>query len=337
MPAHVQILADRHQAEQFAPLGRLHDAFARDRRRRLAPERSALSANVAGIADEPRDSVEQRRLAGAVQSDDGDKFPLMHMERNILQRLRLVIDDVQILDFEKRRLGVAESGFRPRRRLDRAAKIDPAHGLIRHHLRDRTLRDLFPDMHGVNAVDERRHAFHVVIDDEDRPPIVAHFGDQLGEGCGLARGQAGERLVDQHHLRIAGDRLGDLDFAQVGERQRRGAAIQHPGQSDALGDRARARVRGGAGKQIQQSIGQQAKQDVLEHRLPMQRARMLEHHADAQPRDPVRRPARNLPAVDPNRSRVGPLDAEDRFHHRRLARSIRPDEPEESLRREPKS
>ena len=68
-------------------------------------------------------------------------------------------------------------------------------------------------MHGVNTVDERRHALHVVIDDEHRPAVVAHFGDQLGEGCSLARGQARERLVDQHHLRIAGNRLGDLDFA----------------------------------------------------------------------------------------------------------------------------
>ena len=32
---------------------------------------------------------------------------------------------------------------------------------------------------------------------------------------------------------------------------------------------------------------------------------MLEHHADAEPGDPVRRPARDLPAVDPHRSGVG--------------------------------
>ena len=64
---------------------------------------------------------------------------------------------------------------------------------------------------------------------------------------------------------------------------------------------------------------------------------MLEHHADAEPGDPVRRPARDLAAVDPNRSGVGPLDAEDRLHHRRLARSIRPDEPEDLARREPRS
>ena len=113
---------------------------------------------------------------------------------------------------------------------------------------------------------------------------------EVGEGRGLPRGEAGERLVDQHHLRIAGDRLGDLDLAQVGEWQGRGAAIDHVGQTDALGDGPRARL-DARGKQVQQLVGQEPKQDVLEHRLPMQRARMLEHHADAEPRDPVRRPA----------------------------------------------
>src|SRR6516162_5724543 len=55
---------------------------------------------------------------------------------------------------------------------------------------------------------------------------------------------------------------------------------------------------------------------------------MLKDHADAEPRYPVRRPAPDLDAVDPNRSRVGSLDSEDRFHHGRLARSVRSDQAE---------
>src|SRR5580698_10208942 len=55
---------------------------------------------------------------------------------------------------------------------------------------------------------------------------------------------------------------------------------------------------------------------------------MLEHHADAELSHPVRRPTRDLPAVDPDRSDIGPLDAEDRLHHRRLACSVRPDQLE---------
>src|SRR5271165_5633849 len=61
----------------------------------------------------------------------------------------------------------------------------------------------------------------------------------------------------------------------------------------------------------------------------MQRTRMLKHHAYAQPRYSVRRPPRDLDAVDANRSPVGPLDSEDRFHHCRLARSVRSDQAED--------
>ena len=72
-------------------------------------ERLALAADVARIGNEARDGVEQRRLAGAVQSDDRDEFALMHMERDVLQRLRLAIDDAQVLDLEERRLRVAKA------------------------------------------------------------------------------------------------------------------------------------------------------------------------------------------------------------------------------------
>src|SRR5271170_3319193 len=55
---------------------------------------------------------------------------------------------------------------------------------------------------------------------------------------------------------------------------------------------------------------------------------MLEHHAYAEPGDSVRRPARDLDAIDAHRPAIGPLDAEYRFHHCRLARPVRPDQTE---------
>ena len=47
-----------------------------------------------------------------------------------------------------------------------------------------------------------------------------------------------------------------------------------------------------------------------------------------QPRYSVRRPARDLDAINPNRPPIGTLDSEDRFHHCRLARSVRADQAE---------
>ena len=53
---------------------------------------------------------------------------------------------------------------------------------------------------------------------------------------------------------------------------------------------------------------------------------MLEHDAGAQARDFVRRPAGDFGAVDAYRAGVGPLDAHDEFHDRRLARAVRSDQ-----------
>jgi hypothetical protein len=84
----------------------------------------ALPPNVTEIGDEARDGVEQRGLAGAVQSDDRDELSLTHMEGDVLQRLRPVIDDVQIPDIEERLRDIAKGGLQTRRGLEGAAEID---------------------------------------------------------------------------------------------------------------------------------------------------------------------------------------------------------------------
>src|ERR1700733_8330047 len=60
----------------------------------------------------------------------------------------------------------------------------------------------------------------------------------------------------------------------------------------------------------------------------MQRTRMLEHHADAEPGNPVRRQAGDFGAVDQHRTAIGPLDPDDRLHDRRFAGAVRPDQAE---------
>ena len=72
-------------------------------------------------------------------------------------------------------------------------------------------------------------------------------------------GEAGERLVDQQHLRIARDRLGDLDLAQIGERQSGRAPVEHGAQADALGDGAGARIGLRIGEQPRELVGQAAR------------------------------------------------------------------------------
>ena len=108
--------------------------------------------------------------------------------------------------------------FRARRGLDTAAEIDAAHGFVAHHLVGAAFGDALADIHGEHAVDEARHAFDVVIDEENGAAVIAQFANQIGERRGFLRRQPGKRFVDQQHLRIPRDCLGDLDLAQIGER-----------------------------------------------------------------------------------------------------------------------
>src|ERR1700729_866426 len=94
----------------------------------------ALAADLARIGQKAGDGIEQRGLAGAVQSDHRDEFAGMDMDRDVVERLRLAVMHADVLDFEERRRGVAERGFRARRGLDAAAEIDAAHGVVAHHL-----------------------------------------------------------------------------------------------------------------------------------------------------------------------------------------------------------
>ena len=165
-----------------------------------------------------------------------------------------------------------------------------------------------------------------MIDQKHGAAVVAQLADEVGEGCRLRRGEAGKRLVDQQHLRIARDRLGDLDLAQIGERQGGRAAVEHAAEADARGDGARVLVDMGIGEQPRELVGQQRELDVFQHGLAVQRARMLEHDAGAHARDLVRRPAGDLDAVDAHRAGIGALDAHDQLHHGRFAGAVRADQ-----------
>src|SRR6185312_2991365 len=55
---------------------------------------------------------------------------------------------------------------------------------------------------------------------------------------------------------------------------------------------------------------------------------MLEHHADAEPRDAVRGPAGHLDAIDLDGPRIRLLDTDDRLHRRGLAGAVGADQPQ---------
>ncbi|MGY4242345.1 hypothetical protein ACVIIZ_003753 [Bradyrhizobium sp. USDA 4523] len=194
----------------------------------------------------------------------------MDVDRDVFQCLRLAVMHADILDLQQRHL-VLERGLGPRMGLDRAAEIDPPHGLVLHHVLGAAGRDLLAEIHREHAVDQRRDALDVVVDQHHRATLVAEAADQCGEGADLGAGETGEGLVDQHDLGVARDRLGQFQPAQVGEWQRRRAAVHHRPEADTLGDPFGALGQRLVGKQHEQAVGQQRYHDVLQHGLPVQR------------------------------------------------------------------
>ena len=199
---------------------------------------------------------------------------------------------------------VAERGFRPRRRLDAAAEIDPPHRFVAHHLFGGALGDALADIHREHAVDQRarrssrcdrpaarrgrRRATR--RSDRRRPPSPSQVRPANGSSISSTCGSRAIALAISILRRSANGSVAG----------RRSSTLLKP---DAGGDGAGAFVGLRVGEQPRQLVGQQRELDVLQHRLPMQRARVLEHDADAQARDVVRRPAGDLGAVDASPSR----------------------------------
>jgi len=95
--------------------------------------------------------------------------------------------------------------------------------------------------------------------------------------------------------------------------------VHHRAKLDALGDFTGPAVDMRIGGKLAERVGQKRELDVLEHGLPMQRARVLKHDPHTRAGNPVRRPAGHFGAIDLHRAGIRALDAHDQFHHGRLA------------------
>jgi hypothetical protein len=75
----------------------------------------AVEHDAAGARSlEPGDRANERRLAGAVRADDGDDRPPRHLERDARERLRVAVEQVEIIDHERGRAGRHISVSSPR-------------------------------------------------------------------------------------------------------------------------------------------------------------------------------------------------------------------------------
>ena len=128
--------------------------------------------------------------------------------------------------------------------------------------------------------------------------------------------EGAERLVEQQHFRLDGERPGQRDALPLAAGQLRRTTVGHEIELDELEQVADAPVDLGAGRPPVAGPDPQAERDVLEHRHVTEERVMLEHEADA----PIAHVAiRGVLVFEQHRARVGGLQPRNHAQQRRLA------------------
>jgi hypothetical protein len=103
--AEQQVVGHRHAAEQFALFRHQHQAFGDQHiDRHLAQRRLALVLHLATRRQQAHQGRQQRGLAGAVGTDDGDDLAFADAQVDLVDGLDASVIDAQAGCFEQYRL-----------------------------------------------------------------------------------------------------------------------------------------------------------------------------------------------------------------------------------------
>ena len=109
-------------------------------------------------------------------------------------------------------------------------------------------RDLAAGEH-VHAVADAQREIDALLDDEQRPPLVAQLEQRLGDRVDRERREAERRLVEQQELGVAHQHPADRDHLLLAAAERRGRArSQLLEDREQLVDRLAAAPRHGPGR-----------------------------------------------------------------------------------------
>src|SRR5450759_1414172 len=170
---------------------------------------------------------------------------------------------------------------------------------------------------------------HDMLDHEERHPAPIDREDQLHRLLDLGLIEAGHDLVEKEELGVHGERLGELETLEVGNRQLRGRPVPHVRDADALENLVGrvTRLRRAAARAARAE--HRARRDVLAHGELPERLDDLERTGHAEASDAVARRLRDVLPVEDDRSRPRLVQAGPAAHERRLPRSVRADDTED--------
>ena len=187
--------------------------------------------------------------------------------------------------------------------------------------RARLAHDLAQPDHG-DPVGDGAHLAQLVGDEDDRDAGLLELTHDLHQLVGLLRGEHRGRLVEDEHLRVAGERLDDLDPLLHADRQVLDDGVGVDVEAEPLGDlldplAGRVEVEGAG-----EAGGLVAEHDVLGDGEDRHQHEVLVDHADAG-RDRVAGSGEVLDlAVEHDLALVGLVEAVEDVHQRRLAGAV---------------
>ena len=207
-------------------------------------------------------------------------------------------------------------------------------GLLEHLDGARVLLDSSL-VHDHDAVGQLERLFLIVRDEHARqvnffvqPPQPA---PQLLPHLGVERA---ERLVEQQHLRLDGQRPRERDALALAAGELRRIAVAQVVELHELQQVRHLRRDLVVRRPMRARPHAQAERDVLEHRHVPEERVVLKHEADAALAD---LPVRRVLAVEQHAAPIGRLEPGDDAQQRRLAAARRPEQRHELARRAPRS
>src|SRR5215203_1044406 len=218
--------------------------------------------------------------------------------------------------------------------------LDAEIGLL-HHRRGDDLARLPVGHEGTvvqdhDAVGERAHHVHLVLDEEHRAvAALLDLGDEVEDGRHLVDAHAGRRLVEHEHLRLQRQEQRDLELALVAVREGLRGELAAVGEAHLLEDRL------GLVDEVAPVAPQRQRRPpcpgpaldrephVLERRELRKQVRQLERAAEPLSRAQRRRQAGHVLAVDEDLAGGGAQLARDEVEVGRLAGPVGADDRRE--------
>ena len=227
---------------------------------------------------EAEDRAQRRRLADAVPPEQRGDASLLDREGDALEHVRLARGR---RGDRRRRSEHTHSGIPDVGRLD---------GLVRHHRGRRVAGEQRAVVHDGDPVGGAGHDLDVVLDHQHRLAVLdLHRLDHLDEPGHVLEADAGHRLVEQDHARVAGEHDRELELALVPVAERAGVNALARAEPDAAEgpapalDRLAQAVRPPPDLHRPAEVGLGRETDVLQHRQAGEHAGGLERAPEPAP------------------------------------------------------